>query len=282
MALGGPVPALLGAWLAAVGLASIGNARLALLVALGVIGAFVAGLVGVGGAIVMIPLLLYVPPLFGFAALPIHTVAGVTMVQVAAAGVAGMLAHGSERRVSAPLVWTLGTGMVGASLIGAALSKFVAAAVLSATFAFLATAAAVVMLGWRHRMPLEGATPSQLNRPLAVVLGTGVGVLVGMVGAGGGFLLMPLMIYALRVPVRVAVGTSLGIVALSGLAGTIGKAATGQVDWTMALALVAGALPGAQFGAFVSQRTRTDVLGLLLGAFIALVAARMWWEILGR
>jgi uncharacterized membrane protein YfcA len=106
-----------------------------------------------------------------------------------------------------------------------------------------------------------------------------VGLLVGLVGAGGGFLLVPLMIYLLHVPVRVAVGSSLAIVALSGIAGAIGKAVTGQVDWFYALALVTGALPGAQFGAMSSRRVPAGLLARLLGALTALVAIKMFWDL---
>jgi len=88
------------------------------------------------------------------------------------------------------------------------------------------------------------------------------------------------MIHVLRVPLRTAVGASLGVVAMSGVAGAFGKAISGQVDWLLALAVVAGALPGAQLGAIVSRRTKPETLGLLLGVFIGLVALRLWWGIL--
>jgi uncharacterized membrane protein YfcA len=280
-ALTGPVPALLGGWIAAAALASFHSPITAVLVVLGLFGAFIAGLVGVGGAIVMIPLLLFVPPLFGADVLSMHTVAGVTMVQVAAAGVAGMLAHHGRERIDGSLVAVLGGAMMFGALGGAVLSRYVSPQGLEATFATLATAAAVLMLARRHPESKGGDRwDGDFNRPLSVMLGGGVGVLAGMVGAGGGFLLMPLMIHVLRIPLRAALGASLGVVALSGIAGAFGKAVSGQVDWLLALALVAGALPGAQIGALVSRRTRVQTLGVILGVFIALVAVRMWWGIL--
>jgi len=279
--LGGPVPALVGGWLAATALASLHSPLSAVLVGLGAVGAFVAGLVGVGGAIVMIPLLLFVPPLFGFAAISMHTVAAVTMVQVAAAGVAGVLAHHGRERVSGALVGVLGGATMFGAFGGAVLSRYMSSQSLEAVFAGIATIAAVLMLGRLNRMPDRSTYSAQhLNRPLAVMMGGGVGVLAGMVGAGGGFLLLPLMIHVLRIPLRTAVAASLGVVAMTGVAGAFGKAISGQVEWLLALALVAGALPGAQLGAVVSRRTRPETLGLLLGVFIGLVALRLWWGIL--
>ena len=79
---------------------------------------------------------------------------------------------------------------------------------------------------------------------------------------------------------RNALATSLVIVFLSGFAGTIGKAMTGQVVWLLALGLVVGALPGARLGAFLSRRTATHVLATILGVVIAAIAVKMWIDIL--
>jgi uncharacterized membrane protein YfcA len=280
----GPVPTLAAAWLAAFLLALYHAKSDALLMALGFAGAIVAGMVGVGGAIVMIPLLLYVPPLLGQPALDIHTVSGITMAQVAAAGLAGLLGHLHHRPVRGRLVTTLGGGMMAGSLTGALLSSLVSERSLTAVFAALALAAAVLMLvtGRGDRLPARPLEdPTRINPYLAVGGSAAVGLLAGMVGAGGGFLLVPLMIYVLRVPLRSAISASLGIVVLSGVAGMVGKAATGQIEWLPAIALVVGALPGARLGASLSRRMHTEALSLVLAILIGLVAARMWWEILG-
>ncbi len=68
--------------------------------------------------------------------------------------------------------------------------------------------------------------------------------------------------------------------AFSGLAGALGKAVTGQVDWGLALALVVGTLPGAWIGAMVSRRTHAESLALILGILIAIIAFKMWWDLL--
>lgn len=273
----GPVPTLAAAWFAAFLLALVQSPEEALLIVLGFGGAFVAGLVGVGGAIVMVPLLLYVPPLLHLPRLDIHTVAGISMVQVAAAGAGGVLGHLHHGQIRGRLVTTLGGGMALGSLVGAALSWRVPASVLTALFATLALSAAVVMF-----LPRRPPDESGGRHHPAVLIGSGLalGGLVGMVGAGGGFLLAPLMLYLMHVPLRVAVSSSLAIVLLSGLAGTIGKAATGQVEWLLALSLVTGALPGARLGAVVGHRLSVRTLGWALGTLIGMVALKMWWDIL--
>lgn len=277
----GPVPAMTAAWVAAVVLATYEQPEHFIYIALGLLGAFVAGLVGVGGAIVMFPLLLYVPPVVGQAALPPHTVAGVTMIQVVFAGLTGVLGHVHHTRVHGKIVGTLGGGTVVGALLGAILSQRISAPLLTATFATLAACAALFMFLPARLLPPERDDHHlRFNRLLAVASGFVVGVLVGIVGAGGGFLLVPLMLFLLRVPMRAAVGASLGIVLLSGLSGAVGKVVTGQVEWGIALSLVAGALPGAWTGAMISQRVHTHVLRTGLGVLIAAVALRMWWGIL--
>lgn len=277
----GAAPTLFAAWLAALLLLLTQSPLLALLTALGFGGAFVAGLVGVGGAVVMIPLLLYVPPLAGVTGLDMHVVSGISMVQVAAAGTTGMLAHRHVGHVNGPLVAAVGGALTVASLLGALLSDAMAPQTLSALFAALAAVAAVLMLrGKQSATVVDVDSAVEFSRWKAAALGAGVGVLVGMVGAGGGFLLVPLMMYGLGVPVREAVGSSLAIVTLGGLGGLAGKAASGQVEWVYALALIVGALPGARLGAMTSARIPADLLGKLLGILLALIAARMWWDLM--
>lgn len=265
------------AWLLLFVLATRSDPLLGTLIALGFAGAFLAGLVGVGGAIVMIPLLLYVPPLVGLPTLDIKTVAGITMVQVAVAALTGLVGHleGMDRR----LFLALAPAMVVASFGGAFVSKFVDAIVLEAVFAGMATIAAVMTLTLRGRTAPEGKRVV-VKPAVALGAGGGVGFVAGLVGAGGAFFLIPVMLYGMRVPVRVTVGTSLAVVAVSAAAGLAGKMVTGQVDWFLAVGLIVGAMPGARLGSYVSRRTRTDRLVVVLGIAIGLVAIRMWVSIL--
>ncbi|HEX2756544.1 MAG TPA: sulfite exporter TauE/SafE family protein [Candidatus Limnocylindrales bacterium] len=265
---------LVATWLLLVFLAARGDSLVGLLIGLAFAGAFLSGLVGVGGAIVMIPLLLYAPPLIGLQTLGIKTVAGITIVQVTAAAFAGLLGH--RQGIHRDLFMVLGPSMVVASFLGGLTSRFFEPVVLEAVFAAMATLAAAMMLLLRRRTAAEIDGPTAFSRPAAIGTGVGVGFAAGLLGAGGAFFLIPVMLYGLRIPVRSTVGTSLAVVAVSALAALLGKAVTGQIDWILAAALVVGALPGARLGSYVSGRTRTDRLVVVLGLVISLVALRMW------
>ncbi len=252
------------------------------LLGLGVSGAFVAGLLGVGGAIVMIPLLLYVPPSLGVGALDVKSVTAVTMVQVFVAACSGMLAHRRHKFVNYELAWVGGLAMAGASFAGATASRFVPDRWLLLVFAFMVTAAAPLML---VPTQLLGPLPTpvertRFSRRRIIAVTAGVGLVAGLVGAGGAFLLVPLLLVIVGVPIRVTIGSSLAITALAATAGVTGKLITGQVPFGAAAAVALGALPGAQLGATVSRRLPAVHLKRVLLAVILLTAIRVWWDLL--
>jgi hypothetical protein len=88
------------------------------------------------------------------------------------------------------------------------------------------------------------------------------------------------MIYLLNIPTRIVIGSTLGIVLLGAIMGTIGKAMTGQIIWPYAIALVIGTIPGAQLGGRLSKKTNTKYLRLAIAVIIALTGLRMWYQVL--
>jgi hypothetical protein len=271
-----------GAWLAgsiAVIVVARADPLVVLLVGIGFAAAFLSGLVGVGGAVVLIPMLLYIPPLVGLETLGIKTIAGTTIVQVTAASISAASGHRGGGHVDRRLVSILGPTMIVASFVGAFASAYFDPIVLEAVFATLAVFAAAMMLGLRNRAPAHVDGPPAFDWRLAVAIGVVVGILAGFIGAGGAFFLAPVLLHVLRVPMRYVIGSTVGIVAISSGAGLLGKALTDQVDWLLAAALVVGALPGGRVGALVSRRTSPHRLGLVLGLVILAVAIRMWLDI---
>jgi uncharacterized membrane protein YfcA len=254
---------------------------LLVLAGLGFVGAFVAGLLGVGGAIIMIPLLLYVPPWLGVGSLGIATVAAISMTQVLFAALSGSLAHGKRGGVHRELAVTVGLATAIASLAGGVASRWLSPLVLTTAFALMATLGTVLMLmapaEQERRGPGEAAP---FSRPRGVAIGLGVGLMAGLVGAGGAFLLVPLLLTVLKVPTRLAIGSSLAITLWTAVAGFLGKLVTGQIPFTPSAALVLGAIPGAQIGERVSRRAGLRTLRGLLSAITAGVALRMWVEVL--
>src|SRR5438552_2239777 len=221
----------------------------------------------------MIPFLLYVPPLLGVGRFDVKTVAAITMVQVLVAAVSGVVAHGRHRAVNPRLAWVGGLTMAVGSLAGAVASKHVPHRVLLIVFALMVL----------PDPPADITTPAEAKpyrRRLIMAVTGGVGLAAGLVGAGGAFLLVPLLLVVVGVPIRVTIGSSLAITAFAATAGVAGKLATHQVPLVPALLVALGALPGAQLGVLASQRLSGVALKRILFLVIVLTGVRVWWDVL--
>jgi len=241
---------------------------------------FLSGLLGIGGGIVMFPLLLYVPPLLGIGSIDVKSVTGLTMVQGFFSALAALFFYHKNALVNKSLVMTLGLSLFLSSLAGALLSRRVPDGPLLMVFGVLAVVAAAMMLLPRSYVHDELTEDKvTFSKSLAVAIGIVLGFSIGLVGQGGAFILIPVMLYVLKVPLRVCLGSTLAIGLFSSSAGLLGKAATGQVPYLMALPLLAGAIPLARWGSIVGKRTKTQFLKWLLAALIMATALKVWMSI---
>ncbi|SMB87403.1 Sulfite exporter TauE/SafE [Desulfonispora thiosulfatigenes DSM 11270] len=244
---------------------------------IGFIGAFISGLVGIGGAIIIVPMLYFIPPLFGLTGLSMQESAAISIVQVLVATGTAALVHKSNKTVNTDLVMWMGSSIIVASFIGGMGSKYVDETTLQIVFASLALIAAIMMFIPKKEVNSEEVV---FNKPLAVLSAAVVGILAGLIGAGGSFLLVPVMLYILKIPLRVTIGSSLGIVFFSAVAGFAGKVLTGQIMWFLSLAIIIGAIPGANLGSKISNKVPAKTLKLLLALLISGSAIKMWLNIL--
>ena len=197
----------------------------------GVIG-LALGLLGGGGSILTVPVLVYV---LGVAAKP---AIAMSLPVVGLTSLVGAAAHwrlGNVRLATAALFGVLA---MGGAFAGAKLSVFLSGAAQLVLLAVVMLAAAVAMLRTRRgdgRERSKETSPAQwsLLAPVAVA----VGVLTGLVGVGGGFLIVPALVLLARVPMRQAVGTSLLVIALNSAAGFGGYIGTIDIDWAFLRAL---------------------------------------------
>ncbi len=243
---------------------------------LGCITGFLSGLVGIGGGIIMAPLLLYIPPLFGFEPFSMKEVAGLTIVQSLLGCLSGALAHKKFHFVSTKLTLYMGVGIFIAAFAGGAGSYYVSNTILLFIFACLAFIASFLIL-----VPLKKDSENPdvekltFNRFKAVTAASAIGLLGGLVGQGGSFILIPLMTAYVKIPTRIAIGSNLAIVLFSSIAGFIGKAATGQIEWLLAIPLVISVIPAASLGGFISKKIPIKRLRQILAVIIAVAAIRI-------
>ena len=208
----------------------------------------VLGLLGGGGSILAVPTFLYV-----FHVEPKPAIA-MSLVVVGMSALVGFLAHWRNGTINVRIAVFFGALAMVGSFAGARVARFVPASVQLAMFGAFALTAAIMMLRDSIR-PRFAAIPEETG-PLrfSTLLGVqalAVGVLTALIGAGGGFLIVPSLVLMANVPVKEAVGSSLLIIAMnaaSGVAGYLGQVA---FDWTLigwftALAAV-GAVTGTRF-----------------------------------
>ncbi len=263
---------------------------LALAVGSGVLIGLSIGALGGGGSILAVPVLIYT-----LGQSPAQAATGSLVVVAVTALIGAVTAH-RQGNVMLQRGLTFGIVGIGGAVAGGKASAHVPEAVLLAAFAVLMLLIGSVMAGRlvRHRSSKvgdKGRSEAQKRAalddpiitfagtfacqcPLALkvlVTATAVGFLTGFLGVGGGFLVVPVMVLALGLPMDLAAGTSLVAITLMSVAALVVRVGVGATpDWSLVLALTGASAVGGLFGAMLAARTRTAKLS---AAFTALVLA---------
>ncbi len=271
----------------------------ALIVALGGLVGLLSGMFGVGGGFLTTPLLIFygIPPTVAVAS---------ATTQITGASVSGVYAHMRRGGVDLKMGMVMIAGGSIGSLAGAGLFRLLQASgqidlvigflyvILLGGIGGLMLKDALIALGWaevgeprerpRHNrwiaaLPLRWRFYSSglyLSPVAPFLLGFAAGVMTVLLGIGGGFILVPAMIYLLGMAPRVVVGTSLVmILAVSAVTTMVHALTTQAVDIVLAALLLAGGVVGAQYGAILTTRLKPDLLRFALAVIILLVALRM-------
>ena len=246
--------------------------------ALGFFGSFLSGMLGVGGSIIKYPMLLYIPPLFGLAAFSAHEVSGISAVQVFFASIAGVWAYRKGGYLNKPLIVYMGSAILIGSFIGSYGSGFLSEDAVNIVYGVLALIAAVMM--FIPRKQVDETQEITFNKGLAAGLALIVGMGSGIVGAAGGFLLVPIMLTVLKIPTRITIATSLAITFISSIGGSVGKIMTGQIEYWPAFIMIIASIIAAPLGAKVGKTMNTKVLQILLAVMIGATAIKIWFDIL--
>ncbi|AWX53650.1 sulfite exporter TauE/SafE family protein [Brevibacillus brevis] len=257
---------------------------LLLMVSLGFVGSFFSGLLGIGGAIISYPMLLFIPPALGVAQFSAQEVSVISMFQVFFASLSGVLAFRKRNGKNSPLIHKglvrdMGVSILAGSLIGAALSQYLSNESINLVYGILAIIAVILMLV-KNRGTEAAAGEVTYNRFIAAGAAFAVGIVSGIVGAGGAFILIPIMLTVLKIPTRVTIASSLAIVFISAIGGVIGKLSGGQIPLLPVLYTVIGSVLGAPVGSMVSAKSDVKYLRYGLIVLISGTAIKIWSDIL--
>ena len=279
-----------------------------LLVLLGAVVGFVSGLFGIGGGFLMAPILIFlgIPPAVAVASQASHVVASST---------SGVISYTSQKAVDYRIGGVMALGGVIGALLGVELFRWLRLlgqadmAVAVSYLLFLGAIGTLMLyesLGqilrrvrgeiaphrerrrplWLYGLPLKMRFPRSglyISAIPPFALGAFAGVLSAIMGVGGGFILVPAMLYVLRMKAGVVVGTSLFQIIIVTAMTTILQAGRNQtVDIVLSTLLLVGGVVGAQYGARLSGRFRPDVLRALLALIVLLVGIQMGLELFVR
>jgi uncharacterized membrane protein YfcA len=279
------------------------SVNIVLLLGLGLLVGFLSGLFGVGGGFLLTPLLMMI-------GIPPTVAAASDANQIVAASTSGTFAHWRLGNVDFKMGVILIIGGIVGGTLGVQLIKILRA---TGNADFVIKITYVIMLGvigsymfqeslknlrpWPMRMAkarpetkswfarFNEALPFTINFEksgvklsvfMPLILGTLVGVLSALMGVGGGFIMVPVMVYMLRMPMHVVVGTSLFQVLFTCINVTFMQSYYNHtVDLVIAIILLAGSTTGAQIGARISSRLKADHLKIILASIVLLVMVKM-------
>lgn len=276
-----------------------------LILAMGMAVGFVSGMFGIGGGFLLTPLLIFI----GIS--PAVAVASVS-THIAASSLSGALSYWRKRSIDLTLALVLLGGSIVGTILGVLLFTYLRTLgqldlVIALSYVVLLGGVGTAMFyeglraiararrggnptlrrpgshSWVHGLPLK----MRFKRSkiyLSVIPVNIIGLLIGFIGAimgvGGSFILIPALIYVLRVPTSTVIGTSMALTLVTMVIATVLHAITNHlVDAVLALILMIGGVTGAQFGARAGLRIRGEHLRLLLGLLILAVGVRFAVEI---
>ena len=276
-----------------------------LVLAMGLAVGFISGMFGIGGGFLMTPLLIFVgiPPAVAVASVASH---------IAASSFSGALSYWRKRALDIALAtMLLSAGIVGTAggvwLFTILRSLDQLDLLIGLSYVTLLTIVGGMMINESVRAELRArkGQPAMMRRPgshtwlhglpfkvrfkrskiyVSAIPVLAIGFIIGFIGAimgiGGGFILVPMLIYFLRVPTATVIGTSMVLTLVTMASATVMHSVTNHlVDAVLALILMVGGVIGAQFGARTGQKMRGERLRLLLGLLVFSVGLRFAWQL---
>ena len=275
------------------------------LIALGTGVGFLSGMFGVGGGFLMTPLLV-------FTGIPSTVAVATTLSHVTASSMSGALAQWRKRAIDFTMAGVMMVGGICGTLFGVWLFALMRRQgqmdlIVALTYVLMLGSIGIIMLreslatlkayrsgatvtrrlvnrGWIQALPFKMRF-RQSRLYISVIppigLGFAVGTLSAIMGIGGGFIIVPAMIYLLRMPTRVVMGTSLvQIIAVSAITTVLQATSNYAVDIVLAVILVSGGVVGAQLGVRAGARLRGEQLRLLLALLVLAVGAGLLWQLI--
>ena len=284
------------------------SVNLVVMLGLGAAVGFLSGMFGVGGGFLLTPFLM-------LSGIPASIAVATGANQIVATSVSGALGQWRRNNIDFRMGAVLIAGGVAGALVGVFLLKMLreagqAGLIVSLTYVALLGAVGILMLteslrairraragkpasarkpgqhNWIHGLPLKLRFPRSrlyISAIPPLVIGSVVGLLTAFLGVGGGFIMVPAMIYLLRMPTNIVIGTSIfQIIFVTAVVTILHASFTHTLDVVLALILAAGGVIGGQFGVNAGQKFRGEQLRAMLAVMVLAVALRLLLDLVLR
>lgn len=227
------------------------------------------GLMGGGGSILTVPILVYALDMAAKESIALSlAIVGVTSL-------IGSISHFKAGNINLKVALVFGPVAMAGTFLGAKLSVYLSGATQLIIFAFVMLIASFFMFKGKKEVQDNNESDIKFNYTLIIAEGIFVGILTGIVGVGGGFMIVPALVLLANIPMKQAVGTSLLIISFKSFAGFLGYIGSVSIDWLFlsqfCIFTIIGILIGSYFVRFVSQEVLKKTFAIFLvimGIFI--------------
>ncbi|WP_129690204.1 sulfite exporter TauE/SafE family protein [Gottfriedia acidiceleris] len=255
--------------------------QILILISIGLAAGTVGSLIGLGGGIIIVPMLLNIDHfLSAFTTVPIHVAVGTSLITIVFSSLSSTLSYHKQKRIDYKSGILFLIGSVPGSLLGTYINSLLNTERFTLFFGiFLICISVFLLVSSKLNKKIkevhkgiiriytndEGeAYTYSYSLPLAISLSICIGIISGLFGIGGGILLVPMMAFLFGFPPQLAVATSMFVVMFTTLGSSISYIALGEVNFYYILLLIPGAWFGGKIGAYINQKLKTETIALIL------------------
>ncbi|WP_257144028.1 sulfite exporter TauE/SafE family protein [Bacillus sp. AFS002410] len=266
--------------------------QILILVSIGLAAGTVGSLIGLGGGIIIVPMLLNIDHfLSAFSTVPIHVAVGTSLITIVFSSLSSTLSYHKQKRIDYKSGILFLIGSVPGSLLGTYINSLLNTERFTLFFGIFLICISIFLfisskLNKKSKEVHKGIIRTYTNDEgeaytysyslsLAISLSICVGIISGLFGIGGGILLVPMMAFLFGFPPQLAVATSMFVVMFTTLGSSISYITLGEVNFYYILLLIPGAWFGGKIGAFINQKLKTETIALILRVVVLLYGIKL-------
>ncbi|BEJ45082.1 UPF0721 transmembrane protein [Staphylococcus epidermidis] len=228
-------------------------------------------MVGIGGAIIIYPMLLLLPPLVGLPTYSAYIASGLTSSQVFFSTLSGSFKAYKNKDFSRTLVLNMGSGMIIGSILGAILANLINVQFVNMVYIIIALLALILMF----IKVVPSTSHIKFNRLLLITIGGIIGLVSGIVGAGGAFIIIPVLLVIFKLPMNTVVTNSIVIAFISSIGAFIIKLLQGYIPVNSAIPLILGSILFTPLGMKIGQKIPDYIQKMIVSILIVIAIIKL-------